>query len=155
MSNVDDAFIHRHAGAEREHEHGDDEAPEIELAAVTERVQLVGGAFRLTAAPHQQQLVDRIYHAVNALGQHRRGTGDRGCDELRYRNAKVRGERDHERPRAGRMRAHLSQSGRNAANAAISHAHAREDMGWSAPPRKRMAYATRVMRAAHRTVAGL
>ena len=47
VSDVQDAFVNRHACAEREDQHGDDEAPEIELAAVTERVQLVGGAFRL------------------------------------------------------------------------------------------------------------
>ena len=48
---MDDAFVDRHAGAEREHQHGDDEAPEIELAAVTERDELSGGFFA-SRRPH-------------------------------------------------------------------------------------------------------
>ncbi len=106
MGDVDDAFVDRNARAKRKDEHGDDEAPEIELAAVAEGMELVGRALGCTAAPHQQQLVGRIDDAVHAFGQHRRGTGDRGRDELRHGDAEVRQKRDDERPRTGGVRAH-------------------------------------------------
>ena len=51
VRDVDDAFVDRHSGAEREHQHRDDEAPEIELAAVAERVELVGRPLGRRAAP--------------------------------------------------------------------------------------------------------
>ena len=100
------AFVHRHSGAEREHQHRDHEAPEIELAAVAERMEVVGRPLRRAAAPHQQQLVGGIDDAVHALGQHRRGAGDRGRDELGRGDAEVRQQRDDQRPRAGGRRAH-------------------------------------------------
>ena len=106
VGDVDDAFVDRHARAEREDQHRDDEAPEIKLAPVTEGMKLVGRPLRRAAAPHQQQLVGRIDHAVNAFGEHRRRAGDRRRDELRDGDAEVGEQRDDERPRRGRVSAH-------------------------------------------------
>ena len=103
MQDVEDAFVDRHSGAEREDQHGDDEAPEIELAAVAERMEPVGRPLRLPPTPHQQQLVGRIDDAVHAFGQHRRRAGDRRRDEFRSGNPKVRRKRDDECPGAGRV----------------------------------------------------
>ena len=52
IGDVDDAFVDRHAGAEREHQDGDDEAPEIELAAVAERVDACRPACATAWRPH-------------------------------------------------------------------------------------------------------
>ena len=52
MRDVDDALVDRDAGAEREHQHRDDEAPEVELAAVAERVVLVGRLACAARRPH-------------------------------------------------------------------------------------------------------
>src|SRR5205085_8449957 len=86
---------------------GDDEAPEIELPPVAEWVELVRRTLGCPAAPHQQQLVGRIDDAVNAFGQHCRGTRD-GCrDELGDCDPEVRQKRDDQSPRAGGMRAQM------------------------------------------------
>jgi hypothetical protein len=79
---VDDALVDRYPGTEREDEDRDDEAPEVEFAAVSEGVIFVGRLARLAAPPHQKQLIGRIDDAVDTLGQHRRRAGDRRRGEL-------------------------------------------------------------------------
>jgi hypothetical protein len=87
---MEDAFVDRHARAEREHHHRDDETPEIQLAAIAERVGRVGHPAGRLAPPQKEQLIDAVDEAVNALGQHRRRAGERRRDELQHGNAEVR-----------------------------------------------------------------
>ena len=46
MRDVDDALVDRNSGAKGKHEHRDHEAPEVEFAAVAERVKPVGRPLR-------------------------------------------------------------------------------------------------------------
>ena len=51
MGDVDDTLVHRDAGAESEDQNGNDEAPEVELAAIAEGVRL-SGRFLAAWRPH-------------------------------------------------------------------------------------------------------
>src|SRR3569833_3406399 len=109
MGDVDDPFVDGNTRAEREYQHRDHEAPEVELAAVAERVVLIGRLLSLAPAPHQQQLIGRIDKTVDALREHRRRPGNRGGDELRNRDSDVRSKRDNERSGTGGVGAHASR----------------------------------------------
>jgi hypothetical protein len=50
----------------REQQHRDDEASEIDLAAVAERMVRIGGLFRPLHAQEEQRLVPGIDHAASA-----------------------------------------------------------------------------------------
>ena len=77
-----DALVDGEHAAQAEQDDGDDERPEVPLAAVAERV--LGGRrpLRPPAAEQQQRLVARVGHRVDALGQHRARAGDQEADEL-------------------------------------------------------------------------
>ena len=72
MQDVLDAFIKGNAGANREHQQRDDEAPEIQFAAVAERMAGVWRLFRLPHAVQQQTLIAGIDHRVDGFAEHRR-----------------------------------------------------------------------------------
>jgi hypothetical protein len=86
------ALEDRHARADREDQDRDDERPEIQLAAIAERVRLVGGALGLFLPVEQQHLVAAVDHRVEAFGQHRRRSGHPGGDEFRHADPEIGGE---------------------------------------------------------------
>jgi hypothetical protein len=96
LEHVDHALVDRDSGAQGKYQNGDDEAPEIELAPVAERVVFVGGLARLAPAPDQEQLVQAVDDAVDPLGQHRRRAGHRRRREFRDRDAEIRREGDQQ-----------------------------------------------------------
>jgi hypothetical protein len=60
MKEAIDSLIDRGAGGEREHHERGDEAPEIKLAAVAERVRRIRRAPRLHETVEQKQLIASI-----------------------------------------------------------------------------------------------
>jgi hypothetical protein len=93
IEDVEDALVDREPRAGREDQDRDDEAPEIKLAPVTERMLLVGRQLAALLAVEQQNLVDAVDHRMDALGQHRRRSAESRRHELGHRNAEVRPER--------------------------------------------------------------
>ena len=73
---VGDALVDGHAAADAEDAHGDDEAPEVDLHAVAERVVLVGGPGAPVEAVEEQAAVAGVDDGVDALADHRRAAGD-------------------------------------------------------------------------------
>ena len=76
----------------------DHERPEVALPAVPEGVQRRGLLARATPTKQQQRLVARVGDRVDRLRQHRAGPGQQVRDELRDRDAEVRGQRRDDRP---------------------------------------------------------
>ncbi|MNI63999.1 hypothetical protein D3C73_1194150 [compost metagenome] len=70
LADVLDAFVGRDAGAGGEYQQGDDEAPEVQLAAVAERVQGVGGLLGTAQAVQQQHFVEGVDQRMHALAEH-------------------------------------------------------------------------------------
>ncbi len=97
-----DALVDREQAADREQDDRDDERVDVALAAVAERVLLVGCAPRPATAEQQQQLVARVGDRVDRLGEHRGRARDEPRDELRQRDAHVREERRDDRLVAAR-----------------------------------------------------
>ncbi len=64
-----DALVEGEQAAHREQHEGDDERPEVALAAVAERVLAVGGLARPLAAEQQQRLVAGVGERVDGLGE--------------------------------------------------------------------------------------
>jgi hypothetical protein len=88
----------RAAGEEHDRNH---ERVEVPLAAEPEWV-LLGLRLGRPAPPQQEQgLIGAVGDGVHGLGQHRGRPGDGERDELRGRDAQVRGERGQDRPQAG------------------------------------------------------
>ena len=90
---VGDALVDGHAAADAEDAHGDDEAPEVDLHAVPERVVLVGGPGAPVEAVEEQSAVAGVDHGVDALADHRRAAGDGAGDELDHRDGEVADDR--------------------------------------------------------------
>ena len=88
-----DALVDRYAGADGEDQKRHDEAPEIDLAAMAERVGAVGLGARAAQAVEQQHLVAGVDQRMHAFRQHRGRAGDRGGDELGDRDQQVADER--------------------------------------------------------------
>ena len=123
------ALVDRYAGAHGEQQDGDNEAPEVQLLAVAERVARVGGLARPAHAEQQQALVGRVGYGVQRLRQHRGRAGDRGRHEFRHRNQRVGAERRNHHPRraVGRhfsLRAGLLSTPPNPAYAYAANTHA-------------------------------
>src|SRR5213075_2972676 len=76
VADVVDAFIDRDARAEREDHQRDDEAPEIQLAAMAERVLGVRWALGAMQPVQQQDLVAAIHQGMDGFRQHGRAAGD-------------------------------------------------------------------------------
>ena len=87
-----DAFVERNAGAHREQQDGDDEAPKVEFSRVTEWVARVGRTLRALDTDQQQPLIGRIDQGVDRLRQHCGRAGPRGRRKLGHRNSKIAGE---------------------------------------------------------------
>ena len=83
MENVRDPLVERHPGPHREDQEGDDEAPEVELATVAQRVRFIRGPSRATKTIEQEDLVARVHEGVNALADHGRAARDARGQELR------------------------------------------------------------------------
>src|SRR5438270_7999153 len=93
--------------AETEEQQGNDEAPEIELSSISERVL---GVRTTSGAPHsvqQQCFIAGINETVDRLRQHRRRAGRQSSRQLRDRDEQVAYDRSPDgRARAGSC--HLS-----------------------------------------------
>ena len=90
---MDDAFVDRDAGTQREDQQGDDETPEIDFTAVPHRVL---GRRRRRSAMHavqQQRLVAGIHQRMHAFAEHRRAAGDGSGHELGHGDQKIAGQR--------------------------------------------------------------
>ena len=93
-----DALVEGEQAAHREQHEGDDEGPEVALAAVAERVLAVGGLARPLAAEQQQRLVAGVGERVDGLGEQARRRRDQEADELGDGDAEV-----GEEARTGRL----------------------------------------------------
>ncbi len=71
-----------HASAQPEDQHGDDQAPEVQLLAVAEGVLRRGRPLAEPDTHEQQYAVERVDGGVDTLGQHGGTAGDPGDDEL-------------------------------------------------------------------------
>src|SRR5690606_5610448 len=105
---MDDALVEGDAGTERENQQRDDEAPEIELAPMPERMFLVGRPCGSMQAIEQQSAITRIDQRMHAFRQHRRTAGEERSNKFRDRDGEVarqRGIDDGLRSRMGGHRA--------------------------------------------------
>ena len=93
MHQAINALIQRDARANRKDQHGDHEAPEIDLFAIAERKALVRRALGAAQAIQQQALVAGIHGRVDALGHHGRTAGKRRRGEFGHRNQQVADKR--------------------------------------------------------------
>src|SRR3546814_14954730 len=66
LDDVEPAFVDRYARADREDLDRDDERPEIQFAAIAERVIVIGGLLGAVLAVEQQHLVAAVYHRMHA-----------------------------------------------------------------------------------------
>lgn len=89
MQDVTDSFVHRHARTEAEDEERDDEAPEIELTSMTERVVRVGRPRRSPETVKEQQLISGVDEGMHRLAHHRGAAGDLGGGELRQGDEEI------------------------------------------------------------------
>ena len=84
----------RHHRAEGEDEQGHDEAPEVELAAVADRVVHVGLQLGAAHAVQQQDLVADVDARMHRFAEHRRAASPGRGAGLRERHEQVANERD-------------------------------------------------------------
>ncbi len=77
-----DPLVDREQAAHREQHEGDDERPEVPLAAVAERVRRVGRLGRPLAAEQQERLVAGVGQRVAGLGEQAGRTRDQEAGEL-------------------------------------------------------------------------
>ncbi len=82
VDDVGDALVDGHPAADGEDADGHDEAPEVDLHAVAERVLLVGGLRAAAQAVVEQDAVAGVHQGVDALGDHGRAAGEPGGHEL-------------------------------------------------------------------------
>lgn len=105
---VGDALVEGDAGAQREDKQRDYETPEIELAAVAERMQKVRQAPRAPQSMKQQQAISGVDQRMDAFGKHRRASRQQGGREFRQRDQQIaRQRRVDDLGRAGMCRHHL------------------------------------------------
>src|SRR4051812_20192093 len=93
MHDAIDALVERGAGAEREHQKRNDEAPEIKFAAIAEWVRGIGRTARLQQAVKQQELIARIDTGMERFAEHRRRPRPPSGGELSRGNEPIAGER--------------------------------------------------------------
>src|SRR5471030_1305793 len=72
LAQMADAFVDGDAGAQREHQQRDDKTPEIQFAAVADRMVGIGRARGAPHAVQQQYLVAAIDEGVHRLAEHGR-----------------------------------------------------------------------------------
>ncbi len=91
------ALEDRHARAEREHQQRDDEAPEVQLAAIPRGVVAVGALLGHAHAVQQQHLVAGVDERVHRLAEHRGAAGERGRAGLGHGHQHVADQRGPDR----------------------------------------------------------
>ena len=91
MPDAVNALVDREDRADGEQDESDDEGVEVTLGAEAELVLLGLLAPCTVAADEEQDLIARVGDRVNGLGEQRGGPGDDEGDELRQRDAEVRG----------------------------------------------------------------
>jgi hypothetical protein len=78
-----------HAAPKSEKKHGHHQAPEVDLLAVSERMQVASG-FSASVYPQQEQkLIACVHYGMNAFGDHGRAACHQGGRELACGNHKV------------------------------------------------------------------
>ena len=92
-----DAFVDRHATAQREDCDGHYQRPEIEFFAVAKGMCEVGRPAALAQTIQEQHAVACINQRVDTLREHRRAAGEGGSDELGDGNAEVTDDGRHNR----------------------------------------------------------
>ena len=97
MPDVRDALVDGHPAADAEDAHGDDQAPEVDLHAVSERVVVVGRSGAPVEAVVEQPAVAGVDERVDALADHRRAAGHGAGDELDRRDRDVADDRGDDR----------------------------------------------------------
>ncbi len=88
-----DALIAGYRGPDHEHLNGHDEAPEVELATVSEGMVGVGRSGGSFDAIQDKEFVGRVDDRMNTLTQHRGAPGDCRRSEFHGRNREIAGER--------------------------------------------------------------
>ena len=109
VADLGDALVDGEGTTEAEQHEGDDEGPEVALAAVAERVRRVGRPPGSLAAEQQQALVPGVGDRVDGLREHRGRAGDDEADELGDGDAGVRQQRGDDRLRAVSASSHAGQ----------------------------------------------
>ena len=110
MSDVFHAFVKRQPSADAEDQHSDDQAPEVQLFAVPERMLGRGRPLAQLEAHEQEDAVQRVDRGVDAFGQHRRTARDAGDHELGDRDGHVGGDRAIDRNPGVRHEDRVSKS---------------------------------------------
>src|SRR5690349_1850947 len=90
MNDVRDAFINRHAAAQREDQNRDDERPKVKFFSVTKWMIVIGWLSALPQAEQKQCAIARVDERMNRFREHRRATGKKRRDEFRNRDRQVR-----------------------------------------------------------------
>ncbi len=93
FENLLDALVERHAGAEREHQQSDNEAPEIKFTTEAQRMAFIGRAAGTAMAVQQQALIAGVDQRMDALAQHHRTAGPERRGELGDGDQEVAGQR--------------------------------------------------------------
>jgi hypothetical protein len=62
-----DSLIDRHAATNSKEQDGDDQAPEVQLLAMTKGMKLIGGPLAAVDAEQQQQLVPYVHYRMDTL----------------------------------------------------------------------------------------
>ena len=101
LEDMRDAVDKGDAGPQRKNLHGDHEAPEIDFAAITKRVAVVGRPFRPVHAVEQQHGIAAIDERMNGFAPHRGTAGDHRGANLDRRDDQVSGDRCIEYPACG------------------------------------------------------
>ncbi|MGY3650117.1 hypothetical protein ACVWW2_005408 [Bradyrhizobium sp. LM4.3] len=90
---MQNALIQRDTGAQREDEQRNDEAPEIQLAPIAERMGFIGRTARAPVAVKQQDLVGRVDERMHRFARHGRTPRPRGGADLRDRDEDIAEQR--------------------------------------------------------------
>src|SRR5690242_3157222 len=91
LANVYDALENRHACAEHKQQNGDDEAPEVDFASITERMLFIRTARGSLQAVEKEKLIAGVDDRVDAFAEHRRAAGDGGGRKFGNDNKQVSG----------------------------------------------------------------
>jgi hypothetical protein len=88
---VSGTFVEGHSRPKGKHQHSDDEAPEINLAAVPQRVIVIRRPLRAIQTVEKQKRVSGIDNGMDTLAQHSGTARPGGRAELCCGNEKIVG----------------------------------------------------------------
>src|SRR5665647_3168552 len=87
------AFVDGHASADAEYAHSDDQAPEVDLHAVTERMCGVGSAGPTAQSMEEQPAITGVDNGVDTFGDHGRTARHHSRHELDGGDGRVSDDR--------------------------------------------------------------